>query len=373
MSLSIDNKAVITPDQVTSAKVKPAKFKNARALREPGFLKTLGIALKFFFNKPKNTQPAGSIPVMELTREQLLAAPDNTLYRLGHSTLLMKMQGVFCLTDPVFSERASPFQWMGPKRFHQAPISIAELPPIKAVILSHDHYDHLDHAAILQLAEKVEHFITPTGVGDRLIAWGIPAEKIQQLAWWQSTSIQGVENAIELVATPAQHFSGRSLRDRDQTLWASWTILNQDQRIFFSGDTGYFAGFKEIGDKYGPFDLTLIETGAYDKQWPDVHMQPEESLQAHLDLRGKYLLPIHNGTFDLALHAWHEPFDRILELARRHQVKISTPMMGEAVDMAEAQAGQAWWLEQLPSLQTNKKANQKNKQKIASLYSVVAE
>jgi len=280
----------------------------------------------------------------------LLAAPDNTLYRLGHSTLLMKMQGAFWLTDPVFSERASPFKWMGPKRFHQTPISIADLPPIKGVILSHDHYDHLDYAAILQLADKVEHFITPIGVGDRLIAWGIPASKIQQLAWWQSTQVHGVL----LVATPAQHFSGRGLHDRDHTLWASWVIINQDQRIFFSGDSGYFAGFKEIGDQYGPFDLTLIETGAYDKQWPDVHMQPEESLQAHLDLRGKRLLPIHNGTFDLALHAWHEPFDRIVELAQRFQVKISTPMMGEAVDIAEAQNGQRWWLKEFPARATKK-------------------
>ncbi len=321
------------------------KFKNEKALREPGFFKTLGIAWNFFFNKPAHTEPAGSIPVMALTRAQLDAAPDNTLYRLGHSTLLLKMQDAYFLTDPVFSERASPFQWMGPKRFHATPISIAELPPIKAVILSHDHYDHLDHAAIMQLADKVAYFLTPTGVGDRLIAWGIPAEKIRQLAWWQNTQVHD----IEFVATPAQHFSGRGLHDRDQTLWASWTIINADQRIFFSGDSGYFSGFKAIGDQYGPFDLTLIETGAYDKQWPDVHMQPEESLQAHLDLRGKRLLPIHNGTFDLALHAWHEPFDRIVALAQRYNVKISTPMMGEAVDMAEAQTGQRWWLTQLPA------------------------
>ena len=360
MSASIEQNS----NQATEQK-RSGKFRNARALRQPNFLKSLGIAFKFFFQKPKNTEPEGSIPVIELSRKELLAAPDNTLYRLGHSTLLLKMQGVFWLTDPVFSERASPFQWLGPKRFHQAPISIADLPPIKAVILSHDHYDHLDHAAILQLADKVEHFITPTGVGDRLIAWGIPANKIQQLGWWQSTQVQGVE----LVATPAQHFSGRSLSDRDQTLWASWTILNQEQRIFFSGDSGYFAGFKEIGDKYGPFDLTLIETGAYDKQWPDVHMQPEESLQAHLDLRGKRLLPIHNGTFDLALHAWHEPFDRIVDLAHQHQVKISTPMMGEAVDIAEAQSGQRWWLEQLPARRMVKKA----KQGVCPFYALVGE
>ncbi|MBI3712304.1 MAG: MBL fold metallo-hydrolase [Burkholderiales bacterium] len=341
-SAAMDKNTVLTSSAVT--KLDGSKFRNDKALREPGFLKSLHIAWNFFFHKPADTVPVGSIPVFELTRAQLEAAPDNTLYRLGHSTLLLKMQGTFWLTDPVFSERASPFQWLGPKRFHDAPISIADLPPIKGVILSHDHYDHLDQAAVMALADKVEHFVTPTGVGDHLIAWGIAAEKVHQRDWWQAVNIAG----IEFVATPAQHFSGRSLTDRDRTLWASWVILNQDQHIFFSGDSGYFKGFKEIGDKYGPFDLTLIETGAYDKQWPDVHMQPEESLQAHLDLRGKRLLPIHNGTFDLALHAWYEPFERIVTLAAQRGVKISTPQMGEAVDIAEAQPGQRWWLATLP-------------------------
>lgn len=337
------NNATTSETAANSTQQRLGKFKNNKTLREPNLWKTLGIAWKFFFHKPADTVPTGSIPVFDLTRAQLEAAPDNTLYRLGHSTILLKMQGVFWLTDPVFSERASPVQWLGPRRFHDAPISIAELPPIKGVILSHDHYDHLDHAAIMALADKTEHFLTPTGVGDRLIAWGIPAEKVQQRDWWQSITLAG----IEFIATPAQHFSGRGLNDKDRTLWASWTILNHEQRLFFSGDSGYFNGFKQIGDKYGPFDLTLIETGAYDKQWPDVHMQPEESLQAHLDLRGKRLLPIHNGTFDLALHAWHEPFDRIVTLAAQHGVKISTPQMGEAVDIAEAQTGQRWWLAQI--------------------------
>ena len=315
------------------------KFTNQKHMRQPGFWKNLSLAWVFLFNKPKHTVPAGSIPVYELTRSQLLAAPDATLFRLGHSTVLMKLAGEFFLTDPVFSERASPFQWMGPKRFHQPPITISELPDIKAVILSHDHYDHLDRAAVLALAEKTEHFLTTTGVGDRLIQWGIPKEKVRQLAWWQETTV----HQIRFVATPAQHFSGRKLNDRDQTLWASWSILTPELRIFFSGDSGYFKGFKEIGERLGPFDLTLMETGAYNALWPDVHMQPEETLQAHLDLGGKYLLPIHNGTFDLSLHAWYEPFERIVALARRHGVCISTPQMGEAVDIAEPQAGQHWW------------------------------
>ena len=329
-----------TPALSPVAQKQGKKFLNQRRIKEPSFLKTLRIAWRFLFNKPSNTVPSGSIPVYELSLAKLLAAPDQTLYRLGHSTLLMKLHGAFFLTDPVFSERASPFQWLGPQRFHQAPISIAELPPIKAVLLSHDHYDHLDRAAILQLADKVECFLTPIGVGERLISWGIAAEKVKQSTWWQSRRL----HEIDFVFTPAQHFSGRSLSDRDQSLWGSWTILTRDQRIFFSGDSGYFPGFKQIGDTYGPFDLTLIETGAYDEQWPDVHMQPEQSLQAHLDLRGKYLLPIHNGTFDLSLHAWYEPFERIVALAAAQQVRISTPQMGEAVDISEPQVGQRWWL-----------------------------
>lgn len=316
------------------------KFINRAQMQALGFWQTLAISWRFLFKKPANTVPNSQIPVLALSQQQLLDAPDNSLFRLGHSTVLMKLRGEFWLTDPVFSERASPFQWMGPKRFHPAPISIAQLPPIKAVILSHDHYDHLDRAAVQQLAHKVEHFLTPLGVGDTLIAWGVEPAKVQQLDWWQST----VVHDIRFVATPSQHFSGRGVSDRNKTLWASWTILEQDLRIFFSGDSGYFDGFKQIGDSYGPFDLTLIETGAYDQHWPDVHMQPEESLQAHLDLRGQHLLPIHNGTFDLSMHAWYEPFNRIVQLATQGGVSISTPQMGEAVDMTQPHAGSRWWL-----------------------------
>ena len=320
-----------------------------------GLVKSLRLAWRFAFDKPPHTVPEGNIPVQAITRAQLLAAPDHTVFRMGHSTVLLKLNGVFWLTDPVFSERASPVQWLGPKRFHQPPISIEDLPPIQGVILSHDHYDHLDEAAIRSLAAKTEVFLTTLGVGDRLIAWGVDAAKVQQLDWWQSTQVGGVE----FTATPAQHFSGRSLRDGNQTLWASWVIYsgnNEDgegvegekgekggMRIFFSGDTGYFDGFKAIGDKHGPFDLTLMETGAYNENWPHVHMQPEETLQAHLDLRGNWLLPIHNGTFDLSMHTWHEPFDRITALAKSKGVRITTPCMGEPVNLRQPHVGSAWW------------------------------
>jgi len=316
------------------------RYRNPAPMNRLGFFKTLGIFWNAFFNKPRHTRPAGQIPVQSLSRQQLLAAPDNSVFRLGHSTVLLKMRNQFWLTDPVFADRASPVQWAGPQRFHQPPISLEELPPIKAVILSHNHYDHLDHMAIKALVAKTEHFIAPLGVGDTLIEWGVPAAKVQQLDWWQSTDIGG----IRFVATPSQHFSGRSLRDGNRSLWASWVMINDQQRIFFSGDTGYFDGFKVIGEQYGPFDLTLMETGAYDANWPDVHMQPEQTLQAHIDLRGRWLLPIHNGTFDLAMHAWHEPFDRILALAWERNIAITTPQMGQPFYLQYPSRCEAWWL-----------------------------
>jgi L-ascorbate metabolism protein UlaG (beta-lactamase superfamily) len=230
-------------------------------------------------------------------------------------------------------------QWLGPRRFHAPPIAIDALPPIRGVILSHDHYDHLDHAAVLALAPKVDWFITPLGVGDTLVKWGVPAAKIRQLDWWQSTLVGGVR----LTATPARHFSGRGLLDANKTLWASWVIQSGGRRVFFSGDSGYFDGFKAIGDRFGPFDLTMIETGAYDPQWPDVHMQPEQTMQAHIDLRGKVLLPIHNGTFDLALHSWTDPFERITALAAERGQAVATPEIGEMLDVKQPGATAPWW------------------------------
>jgi L-ascorbate metabolism protein UlaG (beta-lactamase superfamily) len=328
------------PSPLMPSQQHDGKFRNTRPNQhKPSFGKSLQLMWKFLFNKPKDTVPNKQIPVLSLSKEQLLSAPDRSLFRLGHSTILLKLRNEFWLTDPVFSERASPFQWIGPKRFHQPPISIAELPPIKGVILSHNHYDHLDYHAVMQLKDKVEHFITPLGVGDALIKWGVPAEKVQQLDWWDTTHVDG----LELVATPAHHFSGRGLGDSNATLWASWVIIDSDLRVFFSGDTGYFDGFKEIGNRYGPFDLTMIETGAYDPEWPDVHMQPEQTLQAHIDLKGRYLLPVHNGTFDLALHAWDDPFERIVGLAKENALAISTPQMGEVLNLNEPNVENYWW------------------------------
>jgi len=326
-------------DHSASPQQVEGRFRNARPRQAMGWRKTLSVFWKFMVDKPAHTRPDKAIPVLALNQADLLAAPDSSLWRLGHSTLLLKLDGAFFLTDPVYAERASPVQFMGPKRFHAPPISIAELPPIRAVILSHDHYDHLDRAAVLALAGKTELFLCPLGVGDRLVHWGVDRAQVRQLDWWQEISV----GPTRFVATPAQHFSGRSLSDGNRTLWVSWVMLGSDARVYFSGDSGYFPGFKAIGERFGPFDLTLVETGAYNEDWADIHMLPEQSLQAHVDLRGRHMLPIHNGTFDLALHAWTEPFERIAALARTRGVALSTPRIGERVAIQAPGSGSTWW------------------------------
>lgn len=327
------------PAYPASGQFSDGKFRNPVPRPGQGFVQRMKLYYEFFFNKPPGTFPDRTIPVRTISQAELLAAPDNSVYRLGHSALLLKMQGKFWLTDPAFSERASPAQWFGPMRFHAPPITAEELPPIEAVLLSHDHYDHLDHDTVQKLASKTKVFLAPLGVGELLVSWGIPSTQVRELDWWDETEVDG----IRFVATPAQHFSGRGLADGDRTLWASWTILAPQFRLFFSGDSGYFNGFKAIGDRYGPFDMVFIEAGAYDRQWAYVHMQPEESLQAYRDLRGKWLFPIHNGTFDLAMHVWDDPLKQITHLAAANQAFITTPVMGERISFLDPQRGSAWW------------------------------
>ena len=331
----------------TSAQHDGMRFRNVKPRPQEGMRKTLGIIWNVLLNKPDNTRPARPLRVDALTPQQLAAAPDRSLYRLGHSTMLLKLRGQFWITDPVFAERASPFKRLGPKRFHAPPIALEDLPPLRGVILSHDHYDHLDRETVLALADKTAVFLTPLGVGDRLVEWGVAAEKVRQFDWWQGVEIDG----LSFTAAPAQHFSGRSLFDNNSTLWASWVIVDDGLRLFFSGDTGYFDGFRTIGERLGPFDVTLLETGAYDAQWPYVHMQPDETVQAHIDLRGRCMVPVHNGTFDLAMHAWHEPYERVVGLAAARGVELSTPRMGERLDLNAPHRGEKWWRDALEPAQ----------------------
>lgn len=338
----------MTSSYIVASDSNTKKFTNAEASMTTTPAKVWQLLKAYWQDNRNAATPNQPIPVRTLSPTELQHKSEAGLYRLGHSTVLIRVDGEYLLTDPVFSDRASPVQWAGPKRFHDAPISMAQLPKLKAVIISHDHYDHLDKHSVVSLADKVEQFVVPLKVGNHLRRWGINPDKIVELNWWQSIEL----GSIRLTATPTQHFSGRGLLDRDRTLWASWIVESQQAKIFFSGDSGYFGGFKEIGDRFGPFDLTLIETGAYNELWSEIHMLPEQSLQAHLDLQGKAMLPIHNGTFDLALHEWFEPLERIQQLARQHQVTLVTPIFGEEVSINQPRINPTWWQSVEPALQT---------------------
>ena len=315
-----------------------------RNLPNPQALPSKGawnIWTRFVFAEKQGTVPVDPIPVRRLTRAQLDALPDeaNHIVRLGHSSHLLKLHGRYWLIDPVFSERASPVQWAGPKRFHPTPLALTELPPIDGLILSHDHYDHLDVATIEALRERVQRYFVPLGVGARLQGFGVAAQRIEQFDWWQA----GRHGAVVLTAAPAQHFSGRTLWDRDTTLWASWIIESGGERIYFSGDSGYFPGFKQIGERFDGFQVALIENGAYDAFWPSVHMTPEESVQAFKDLRAKLLYVVHNSTFDLAFHTWQDPLDRIAALAEREGITLATPEIGEVLTIGRPRENRLWW------------------------------
>lgn len=296
---------------------------------------------RFLTDKKVDTVPTEPIPLRPLDRPALdkLDNASNHIVRLGHSSHLLKLRGNYWLIDPVFGARASPVSWAGPLRFHPSPLALDEVPPIEGLILSHDHYDHLDATTIEALTQRVQRYFVPLGVGARLRDMGVPADRIVELDWWQAAR----HGEVTLTATPAQHFSGRTLWDRNKTLWSSWAIRSGDERIFYSGDSGYFQGFKEIGEKLGPFDLALMENGAYDSHWPSVHMSPEETVRAFQDVKAKTLYLVHNSTFDLAFHPWREPLERVAELAERQRLPLATPEIGEVLTLGRPRDNKLWW------------------------------
>lgn len=295
---------------------------------------------KFFFEKGDKF-PKESLPQQQVAMDQLLGGEGKELKTswLGHSSLLINISGYTVLTDPVFADKVSP---IGPARFNkQLPLNINDLEAVDVVIVSHDHYDHLNKFSIQKLNNKTGVFVVPVGVGNRLLRWGISESKIVELNWWDEYHYK---NHLTITATPAQHFSGRNVFDRNKTLWASWVIRSSEHRVFFSGDTGYFAGFKEIGLKYGPFDVAFLECGAYDKRWTNVHMLPEQTVQAFFDLGAAVLQPLHWATFNLAFHPWYEPVERLLSEAWKRNVHVSTPEIGQVVNYSEEVVTHHWWL-----------------------------
>ena len=293
----------------------------------------------------ENRKPKEEIPTLPLTLADFASAPPTGLRItwLGHSTSLVEIDGHRFLLDPSWSERGSPMTWAGPKRFYAPPLPLDELPELDAVLISHDHYDHLDHRTVKALEERVPRYYVPLGVGAHLEYWGVPSDRIVELDWWDEVMV----GKIKLVATPARHFSGRSLimTDMNRTLWAGWALVGPEHRVFYSGDTAMFPGLKEIGERLGPFDATMLDSGAYSALWADVHLGPEQAVAAHKMVRGGLLIPVHWGTFDLALHPWIEPAERILVAAKKAGVAVAFPVPGQRIEPGNPPELARWWPE----------------------------
>ncbi|WP_163707510.1 MBL fold metallo-hydrolase [Mangrovibacterium lignilyticum] len=298
---------------------------------------------EFFFVKGDRV-PDRPIPVVPLDAENFKEKPGRArITWLGHSTLIIEINHQRILVDPVFGKRVSPFSFLGTKAFDYSPTySLKDLPPIDLVLISHDHYDHLDYEVIKQLKDSKVPFVTALGVGAHLEYWGVQADRITELDWWESYTFAG---SVHLTAASARHFSGRGLTNRFSTLWASWIIDGGDEKLFFGADSGYYPGFKTIGEKFGPFDLVMLECGQYSRYWPLIHMAPEETYLAANELKAKALLPIHWGKYKLSIHPWKEPVERLLKAAGNDSVRIATPRIGERFQVSEPLPANRWWRE----------------------------
>tara|TARA_B110000483_G_scaffold231304_1_gene297515 strand:- start:1144 stop:2271 length:1128 start_codon:yes stop_codon:yes gene_type:complete len=296
-----------------------------------------------FIKGGENLQPKEDLPVKKI-EAQWIEQNKNQLTKLtwfGHSAFLLQLDGKKILIDPMLGESPAPHPMIGVKRYNkEIPIEIKNLPFIDFVIISHDHYDHLDYESVMKLKGKVGKFYMPLGVGTHFKSWGFDENQILELDWWDET----MEDNIKLVCTPSRHFSGRGLTDRSATLWSSWVILSEKKKIYFSGDGGFGPHFKEIGDKYGPFDVGLMECGQYNKNWAQIHMMPEQTVQATIDVGAQWLVPVHWGAFTLSLHDWTDPIERVSAEAKRKNVNISTPAIGETIVLEHSLfPNSVWW------------------------------
>ncbi len=324
-----------------SPNFKDGKFQNpVETLMQTDDMPLLKIMREFFFAKGDRVPES---PIQVNKYKQISVSDSNQSARvtwLGHSTVLIEMEGKVILCDPVFGKRVSPVSFMGTKAFpYTHNYKLEDLPEIDLVIISHDHYDHLDYHVIRNWKDEKTKFVMPLGVGTHLERWGIGADRITELDWWESFDF----GKLKLSATPARHFSGRRSNNRFTTLWASWVIEGAGERIFFGADSGYFPGFKEIGDKFGKFDLVMLECGQYSQYWPYIHMAPEETFKAAADLNAEVLLPIHWAKYKLSIHSWIEPVERLLK-ASDGSVKVTTPEIGQSFYLTDDITEEKWWL-----------------------------
>jgi L-ascorbate metabolism protein UlaG (beta-lactamase superfamily) len=285
----------------------------------------------------EHRRPSGPVPLVTCVERPATSGLYVTWY--GHSSALVEIDGARVLFDPVWGERVSPSALVGPKRLHPAPVALAELPTLDAIVISHDHYDHLDMDTVRALVRTQRApFLVPLGVGAHLERWRVPAERIIELDWHDEVSIAG----LRIIATPAQHFSGRLFK-RDGTLWTSWTVLGPNKKVFYTGDSGYFDGYAAVGGEHGPFDVALVQVGAYGEAWPTIHMTPEEGVATAVDLKADLLVPVHWGTFSLSTHSWAEPVDRVWLEAKARDVRLAVPRPGERIDADDPPAVDGWW------------------------------
>jgi L-ascorbate metabolism protein UlaG (beta-lactamase superfamily) len=323
-----------------SPQFRDGTFHNPGGTRSMAGAPDRNLIRELIFGKQKR-RPSAPVPLLRpgAAAPAADAARELNVVWYGHASALVEIEGRKVLLDPVWSERCSPSTLVGPRRLHEPPVRLDELPPVDAILISHDHYDHLDMATVQALtALQSAPFLVPLGVGAHLDRWGVPAARIVELDWSESHRVAG----LEITATAAQHFSGRGLR-RDGTLWSSWVVAGEHRKVFYTGDSGYFDGYAAIGERHGPFDVTLMQIGAYDRAWPSIHMFPEEAVAAHLDLRGGLLVPVHWATFNLALHDWSEPVDRIWAEAKARDVRLAVPRPGERVVVDDPPAVDGWW------------------------------
>ena len=324
-------------------------FQNPERVPDVEWWPSLKMFWNYFFNKSEGFIPDPPLPAEPFDISRWNGQRDIQFAWLGHTTFLIKVDDKVILTDPMFSQRAGSFGWVSPKRYSKTPGSTGSLPLVDVVLITHNHPDHLDEDSIKALIPKTSYFITPLGVGELLEEWGVPHRKIFELDWWQAKSIDG----LTITAAPAKHTSERGIFDKNMTLWASYGIRGKNQNLYLSGDSGWFKGLYEIGERLGPFDVTFFEIGAYSdlKGQMEVHYSPEQAVKAHQAVRGKLIVPSGWGTFDLGLFPWYEPIERFLIKTNQAGIDYLTPKIGGVVIPGKRGGHGVWWKPYIDSKQ----------------------